>query len=153
MLGWPNYGRSNAVSMKSVLLVGLAALGILGMASTAEAKRNVHFFFGFGGPSYYNDYYYYRPYRRAYSYGYYPYSYPYYAPPAYYGGYPVYRSYVASRVSCAYGRNVVRSSGFKNVKTRECSGSSYTYTGWRKGKAFRVTVRARTGRILSVRPS
>lgn len=59
--------------------------------------------------------------------------------------------YGPSRISCGEGRYIV-DRRFNRVRTIECRGSTYTYLGRRDGDTWRVTVSARSGRIISVRP-
>ena len=60
-----------------------------------------------------------------------------------------YYSYDPSRVSCAEGRDIVRENGYSRVSTVECVGTTFTYTGERSGRTYRITVNARTGDIVS----
>ncbi len=55
------------------------------------------------------------------------------------------------RISCGQGRAIVRRAGFRRVRARDCRGSVFGYTGVRAGRLRRVTVSARTGRILRIR--
>jgi hypothetical protein len=56
-------------------------------------------------------------------------------------------------IGCSEGNRIVRGRGFLKVRTIECQGRFYTYTGWRSGETLRVVVDARTGRIASIRPN
>jgi hypothetical protein len=56
------------------------------------------------------------------------------------------------RVSCGEGQRIVNDSGFNPVRTVECSGRTFTYTGRRDGDTFRVTLNSRNGRIVSAKP-
>ena len=76
----------------------------------------------------------------------------------YFGGYYYPEPYwdmpvvvIGNRVSCREGRNIVDDSGFNRVRTVECSGRNYTYTGRRHGDMFRIVLNSRSGRIVSVR--
>lgn len=61
-----------------------------------------------------------------------------------YGWYPsVYRG----RISCSEARARVRNSGYRNVDTIECRGSTYTFEATRKGRDVRVFVNSRTGAL------
>jgi hypothetical protein len=55
------------------------------------------------------------------------------------------------RISCAQGRNIVASSGFRGVYANDCSAPVYRYTAWKRGEQFRVAVSVR-GRIVAVNP-
>ena len=61
------------------------------------------------------------------------------------------RGRVAVRVSCRRARARVRRAGFRRVRAHDCKGSVYGFTGWRGGRRHKVTVSARTGRILRIR--
>ena len=51
------------------------------------------------------------------------------------------------RISCGEARARVRSSGYRNVDTIECQGSTYTFEATRKGRDVTVFVNARNGAI------
>jgi len=76
----------------------------------------------------------------------------------YYGGYwyaePYWTLplYGVGRVSCGEGRAIVDDNGFNRVRTIECSGGTYTYAARRQGDSYRVSLNARTGEIVRVRP-
>ena len=53
-------------------------------------------------------------------------------------------------ISCKYGRKVVKNAGYHNVKTKECVGDSYTFTGKMGGDKYRVKVSRWSGNIISV---
>jgi hypothetical protein len=53
------------------------------------------------------------------------------------------------RISCGEGRAIV-DSRYNRVRTIECRGSTYTYLGNRRGGSYKVTLSARTGRIVDV---
>jgi hypothetical protein len=55
--------------------------------------------------------------------------------------------YHRGRLSCGEARARVRSSGFRNVDTIECRGSTYTFEATRRGRDVTVIVNARTGAI------
>jgi hypothetical protein len=76
----------------------------------------------------------------------------------YFGGYYYPQRYwdapvvvLGNRVSCREGREIVDDSGFNRVRTVECRGRNYTYTGRRHGDSFRIVLNSRNGRIVSVR--
>jgi hypothetical protein len=51
------------------------------------------------------------------------------------------------RLSCGEARAHVRSSGFRNVSTVECRGSTYTFEATRRGRDVTVFVNSRTGAV------
>jgi hypothetical protein len=51
------------------------------------------------------------------------------------------------RLSCGEARARVRHSGFRNVSTIECRGSTYTFEATRRGRDVTVYVNARNGAI------
>jgi hypothetical protein len=51
-------------------------------------------------------------------------------------------------VSCGEGRQIVRHSGFRNVRTVECDGQNFKYTGYRRGDTWLVMIDSRTGEII-----
>jgi len=51
------------------------------------------------------------------------------------------------RLSCSEARRLVREHGYKNVSSRDCQGSTYSFRATRKGETYRVYVNARTGNI------
>ena len=55
------------------------------------------------------------------------------------------------RISCQEGRQIVAESGYRRVRTIECSGRTYTYTARRSGDWYRFLVNSRTGDIVSRR--
>jgi hypothetical protein len=104
------------------------ALGLAGLAvpQTAEAEVNVDINIGIPGPVYVDPV------------------------PIYPGwGYPVY--YANRWVSCGHGAQIVRRSGFRNVRATDCRGSHYEFLGNSRGRTFLVKMRAANGRIVSVR--
>jgi hypothetical protein len=52
-------------------------------------------------------------------------------------------------VSCGEARQIVRSHGYKKVKTQDCSEGDYTFLGKRKGKAWIIEV-SDSGDIINV---
>jgi len=82
----------------------------------------------------YNFYYWWTP-------GYYWYpGYDYYPPP----------EFADYRVSCREARNILRSEGFRKVRTTSCGGKYHRFTAVWRGVAYIVKVRARNGRITIV---
>ena len=51
------------------------------------------------------------------------------------------------RISCGEARRIVRGHGYRNIATRECRGSTYTFLATRNGRDVRVFVNSRTGRV------
>ena len=66
--------------------------------------------------------------------------------------YPVYSDSYDSGISCSEGRWVVKSAGYKKVKTDECNGKRFTYIGKKHGDYFAVQVSRWSGNIVSVSP-
>lgn len=56
-----------------------------------------------------------------------------------------------NRISCRRGERIVEDNGFFRVRARDCSGSSYRYTGRRNGKYYVIDVNSRRGYITSIR--
>jgi hypothetical protein len=56
--------------------------------------------------------------------------------------------YYRGRMSCGEARARVRHSGYRNVATIECRGSTYTFEATRKGRDVIVLVNARSGALL-----
>ena len=63
-----------------------------------------------------------------------------------YGCYPR-QGLFMGRLSCGEARARVRYSGFRNVATIECRGSTYTFEATRKGRDVTVYVDSRNGAI------
>ena len=134
---------------KGTIAAGVMAAVLAFMPQTAAAKTNVHIGIG-AGPGWC----FYHPYAPGCGYGY-----GYYPP---YGIYhrPIYRHYYEPdyyyapqyRVSCGEARQIVRDSGFRNVRTRSCGGTTNSFTGVKRGNLWLVKVNTRNGRIASVRP-
>jgi hypothetical protein len=51
-------------------------------------------------------------------------------------------------ISCGQGRQIMRHSGFRNVRTVECDGQNFKYTGYRRGASWIVMIDSRTGEII-----
>ena len=64
----------------------------------------------------------------------------------YRNGYGWYRPAVR-RMSCERARNLVRNKGYRNVRTVECRGATYTFRGVRNGRQIVVYVNARSGGV------
>jgi hypothetical protein len=54
------------------------------------------------------------------------------------------------RISCRQGARIVSNAGFRRVRPIECNGREYSYRGFRRDSMFRIEVRSRNGRIISV---
>lgn len=71
------------------------------------------------------------------------------------GGYsspgPRYAYHGGGHISCRQGARIVRSAGFRRVRPIECSGSEYSYRGFRRDSVFEIRVRSRNGRITDIR--
>jgi hypothetical protein len=63
-----------------------------------------------------------------------------------YGCYPRWRIH-QGRLSCSAAKARVRNSGYRNVATIECRGSTYTFEATRKGRDVKVLVNSKTGAI------
>jgi len=118
--------------MKRLLVAAaLAASLAIGLPSAAEAKTNVHIFFGFPHYSYQvGPGYMYRP-----GYGWY---------------WPGYRNQGyrnQARMSCGRAKSSVRNHGYRNVSTVECRGATYTFRGWRNGRGYVLYVNSRSGAV------
>lgn len=55
------------------------------------------------------------------------------------------------RVSCGHARAIVRGHGYRVLKTRDCSGRSYSFVAKRHGKVYLVRVSSYNGHITSIR--
>jgi hypothetical protein len=53
-------------------------------------------------------------------------------------------------ITCAQGRRIVERRGFRNVRERSCSGNTFRYSGRRARDEFRIDVRRRDGRVVSI---
>lgn len=56
------------------------------------------------------------------------------------------------RISCWEGRRIVRRAGYRDVSTIRCHGNIYRYSGYRRGRLWRVSVDSDTGHIVRARP-
>ena len=118
--------------MKKTIIGLLAATALLGgLATAADAKIIIRF----GGVPYY-DYQMGPDYR-------------------YYQGRGWYRHQSGNqfqygnrgRISCGEAKRLVRNKGFRNVSTRECQGSTYTFTARRNGNRILLFVNSRNGNV------
>lgn len=51
------------------------------------------------------------------------------------------------RLSCGEAKRSVRNNGFRNVRTIECNGRTYTFDATRRGRDVTVFVNSRTGNM------
>jgi hypothetical protein len=51
------------------------------------------------------------------------------------------------RISCGEAKSIVRENGFRNVRTRECEGRTFTFSAFRHGRNVLVFVNSRTGAV------
>ena len=106
--------------MKKIILASIFALGLaMGFPAGAQADSNVKDYFD----------------RREIG-----------DPYGCYGCYPRWGVY-QGRISCSAAKARVRNSGYRNVDTIECRGSTYTFEATRKGRDVRVFVNSRTGAL------
>lgn len=111
--------------MKTALIAMLAALPLMVAASgNAEAKTRVQLYFG---TPYYDTY-------MGPDYRHYPGR----------GWYKRDRGY-NQQISCDRARNILRNNGYRNVKSRDCDGRTYSFLATRNGRSINVYVNARTG--------
>ena len=140
---------------KGTIAAGIMAAALAFMPEAATAKTHVHIGIGAGpGWCFYHPY---SPgcgYGYGYGYGYYPpigfYHRPYYRNYGYYE--PNYYYSPRYGISCGEAKQIVRDSGFRNVRTRSCGGATNSFTGVKRGNLWLVKVNTRNGRIASVRP-
>jgi hypothetical protein len=122
-----------------IAATAIAASAVALSPAEANAKTNWDIHIGLGAPLY-----------------------PVYEEPVYverpvytYRPYRVYRpqveyDYVDRQMSCRYGKQVLRDSGFRGVEAYDCSAPTYGYTAWKRGSYFKVRVNY-DGEIVSVR--
>jgi len=55
-------------------------------------------------------------------------------------------------ISCAEGAPRVRSRGFRNVRSINCSGRYFVYRGWLGNQQFEIAVSRSNGRVVDMRP-
>jgi hypothetical protein len=53
--------------------------------------------------------------------------------------------------SCRAGRLMVAKHGFRHVRAVECMGSRFTYLGQRHGHKYKITLSSRTGQIARIK--
>lgn len=133
--------------MNTKMLIASAAIAVtaaLGTASAAHADPHFGFSIGIGttgfdhGPFWGDRFYHPHP-----NYGFYDEQYLAPPPPP-----PVVVNY---GIGCGVGANIVRGSGFRGVQAVDCRAPVYTYEGFKRGRAFDVSVNTR-GQIVQVTP-
>ncbi len=136
--------------MKNLILAGVCAASMVFGLSGAEAKSSVHIYFGVPHYGYAvdPDYIYrsgYGWYDPDYAYddeedeGYGYYDHPY--------GERYRDQYARNRLSCGEARRKVRNQGYRDVRTVECNGITFTFRAWRNGRPHQILVNSRTGAV------
>lgn len=117
---------------KSLIAAAALAAAIAGMSATSAQAGKIHVDVGLGlyGP------------------GYYGYGYPIYDDVGY--GYGHHHMHSNWGVSCGEAKDEVRGAHFKKVKTLDCSGKTFAFSGWKHGDKYRITVSRKYGEIISV---
>jgi hypothetical protein len=135
LLQWNNRSKWRYMMVKNVPLKALIAAGLIAVSSmaiptVAEAKTRIGIYFGvpFYDGSIRNGYLY-DP------------NYGWYAPEY---RYRVQRYYGNSRVSCSQASRHIRNSGYRNVRTIDCSGRYYQFRATRNGRNVTLSYNART---------
>lgn len=113
---------------KSLIAAALLATLALVPATEAEAKSNVNLSIGLGVGGYFGP-------------GYDPYG-------PYYGGGVV---IAYDGISCKQARKIVKSEGFYDVNSVDCTAPTYNFTAWRDGDQYKVRVND-AGEITRIRP-
>jgi hypothetical protein len=123
--------------MKSLFAAAAVTALAAGISAPANAKVKVDLYVGGYTPDYYEP------------------AYPVYdAYPPRPRHYPRYDDdYDRYGISCEEGRDMVRDSGFRKVRSLDCDGPRYSYRARRGGDTFIVRVSSRSGNIISVRPA
>lgn len=135
---------------KSILAATAIAATLAVGAPTAEAhhrhKKHINIEIGLGDPGYNPGYY--DP----------SFDYPPPPPPPRFHPRPVYEPDYGYAdpvdydddygISCGEGRQIVRHSGFRNVRPVDCDGQNFKYTGYRRGNTWLVMIDSRTGEII-----
>ncbi len=121
---------------KSLIAAAAVAVTVAGLSATsAQAGTKVHVDLGIGlyGVGYGHGY----PVYDDYDYG--------------YGGHHGHHGGGGSwGVSCGQAKWEVKSANFHKVKTLDCSGKTYTFSGWKHGDKYRIKVGRKHGQIISV---
>lgn len=114
---------------KSLIATAVLATLALIPATQAEAKSNVNLSIGLGVGG-----------------GYFAPAYDPYGP--YYGGGVV---VAYDGITCSQARKIVKSEGFYNVNSVDCSAPTYNFTAWRDGDKYKVRVNDE-GEITRIKP-
>lgn len=121
---------------KSLIAAAAVAVTVAGLSTTAaQAGTKVHVDLGIGlyGVGYGHGY----PVYDDYDYG--------------YGGHHGHHGGGGSwGVSCGEAKWEVKNANFRKVKTLDCSGKTYTFSGWKHGDKYRIKVGRKHGQIISV---
>ncbi len=121
---------------KSLVAAAAVALTVAGLSATsAQAGTKVHVDVGLGlyGVGYGHGY----PVYDDYDYG--------------YGGHHSHHGGGGSwGVSCGEAKWEVKNANFHKVKTLDCSGKTFTFSGWKHGDKYRIKVGRKHGQIISV---
>jgi hypothetical protein len=134
--------------MKSILAATAVAATLAVAAPAAEAhhhhhRLHVNLGINIGSPGYVDPGFYYPPPPPPHFY----HPRPVYADPGY--GYADPADYQDDYgISCGEGRRIVWQSGFHDVRTVECDGRNYKYTGFRHGDSWIVVLDSETGEII-----
>ncbi len=110
---------------KSLITAAVLSIAALLPATEAQAKSNINLSIGLGVGGYYGP-------------GYDPY----------------YGAGVAvdfGGVSCSQARKIVKSEGFYNVNSIDCSAPTYNFTAWHAGDKYKVRVNS-YGEITRIKP-
>lgn len=120
--------------MKKTLIAAAAiTAAVAGFTATAAQAGKVHLDVGIG----------------LYDPGYYPYGgYPLYDDHGY--GYGYHHHKASWGVSCGEAKSEVWNAHFHQVKTLDCYGKTYAFTGWKHGDKYRIVVSRKYGEIISV---
>lgn len=121
---------------KSLVAAAAVAVTVAGLSATsAQAGTKVHVDVGLGlyGVGYGHGY----PVYDDYDYG--------------YGGHHSHHGGGGSwGVSCGEAKWEVKNANFHKVKTLDCSGKTFTFSGWKHGDKYRIKVGRKHGQIISV---
>lgn len=128
---------------RGIIAASILAAGLALLPGAASAKTNLYIGVGpgwghgcydypFGDCGYRNRY---RPHR--YYYDDYDYDYD-------------YDDFDRSRISCSEAKEIVRDSGYRNVKTVDCGGKSHTFKARKRDHSYRLRVSARSGRVTVI---
>jgi hypothetical protein len=123
---------------KSLVAAAAVAVTVAGLSATsAQAGTKVHVDLGLGlyGVGYGHGY----PVYDDYDYGY-----------GYSGHHGHHGGGGSWGVSCGEAKWEVKNANFHKVKTLDCSGKTFTFSGWKHGDKYRIKVGRKHGQIISV---